>query len=115
MTPEQQTPASVVEAATELSHFAWSAVRADCVEAEMNLNRLLGNLRAALTQGESRHKAAPAPEGMREAIEVATEWLAIVENTPLQHGVIRRPPICRTEIEAIRTILAIIAKGEGRE
>ena len=54
MTPEQQTPASVVEAATELSHFAWSAVRADCVEAEMNLNRLLGNLRAALTQGESR-------------------------------------------------------------
>lgn len=66
MTPEQQTPASVVEAATELSHFAWSAVRADCVEAEMNLNRLLGNLRAALTQGESRQSAPTPADGSGE-------------------------------------------------
>ena len=106
---EQQTPASVVERLTR------PIIGIENRTAQEVFDMMSDRARAALTQGESRHKAAPAPEGMREAIEVATEWLAIVENTPLQHGVIRRPPICRTEIEAIRTILAIIAKGEGRE
>ena len=61
--------------------------------------------------------AAPAPEGMLEAIEVVTEWLAMAKETPKPlHSSLNYVPICASEFEAIERILALLAaKGEGRE
>ena len=70
------------------------------------------------TQGESRQSGwqdiATAPrDGLREAIAVVTEWLAIAETVPYENktATLRRVPICRTEMDAIR---ALTAKEQGR-
>jgi hypothetical protein len=44
---------------------------------------------------------------LAEAVEIVTEWLAMAEAVPTQtHGVLRYPPICQGELDAIKAILA---------
>ena len=41
------------------------------------------------------------------AVESAEEWLAMLDSVPVTAcGVLRYPPICATEVQAFRTILA---------
>lgn len=58
---------------------------------------------------------APTPEGVNETVEIVDEWLSVVDGLPLESAasVLRWAPICQTEIDAIRTILAI-TEGRGR-
>lgn len=50
------------EAATQLSNFAWSAIKADNVEAEEYLNELILNLRTALAATSPEDEGKPAGE-----------------------------------------------------
>lgn len=81
------------EAAENIANFAWSAIReVDCPEAADHLNKLLGELRAALAAGlpaETTEPMTPLSSKARaliEAAEKATEgpwddkaWLAILK------------------------------------
>ncbi len=57
--------------------------------------------------------ASPAPSmvGLREKVELVTEWLARAQDAPTDHlGVMRFVPICETELQAIRDCLALLAR-----
>lgn len=53
-----------------------------------------------------------APANTAELIaarEVVAEWLVIVEKAPISPRVLRYPPICQSEINAIRIVLEALA------
>ena len=61
------------------------------------------------------YAAAPAPDGMREAIEVVTEWLEVAKETPKPlHSSLNYVPISTGEFGAIERILALLAAKETK-
>ena len=56
----------------------------------------------------------PAGQELREKVAIVEEWLRMVAVCTLEGGIIRRPPISQTEIDAIRAILSALQSREGR-
>lgn len=58
----------------------------------------------------------PNPEQeLREKVEIADEWLTLVEGLPLEcaGSILRWAPICQTEIDAIRAIISALQSKDG--
>lgn len=60
--------AELIEKSTALSNFAWTAVRADCLESHDYLNALLADLRIALAKA-----SGSPPDDARAAHRAAVE------------------------------------------
>jgi hypothetical protein len=80
-----------------------------------DLPEIVRHLEAAEFEIDSafeRYEEAPAPApdlAGREAIAVVEEWLSMAKDTPKPlHSSLNYVPICQSEIDAIRSVLALI-------